>query len=86
MRFSLFTRTGDYQDWIPIVQAAEAAGFDSFSIPDSVFFPGKTDSIYPYNETEAIRDYIEHTPFIEPLVALPGCLHTRKPCASFPTS
>ncbi|HEX7910568.1 MAG TPA: TIGR03619 family F420-dependent LLM class oxidoreductase [Paraburkholderia sp.] len=79
MRFSLFTRTGDYEDWIPIVQAAEDAGFDSFSIPDSVFYPKQTDSDYPYNETEAIRSYIEHTPFIEPLVAFAWLsAHTKK--------
>ena len=84
MQFSLFTRTGDYPDWIPIAQAAEAAGFDSFSIPDSVFFPGKTDSVYPYNETEAIRNYIEHTPFIEPLVGFAYLAAHTKTLRFFP--
>jgi probable F420-dependent oxidoreductase len=84
MRFSLFTRTGDYQDWIPIARAAEAAGFDSFSIPDSVFFPGKTDSVYPYNETEAIRNYIERTPFIEPLVGFAFLAAHTKTLRFFP--
>lgn len=70
LRFNLSVTHGDYEDWPAMAIAAEKAGFDIFSIPDSIFFPEETDSIYPYNETKAIRDYIRNTPFVETFVVL----------------
>lgn len=70
MRFNLSVTHGDYEDWPVMSVAAENAGFDIFSIPDSIFYPEETDSIYPYNETKAIRDYIKNTPFVETFVVL----------------
>jgi probable F420-dependent oxidoreductase len=70
MRFTLqlgFARFPDYQ---AIARAAEAAGFSSIGLPDSFFFPQRTESEYPYADTSMIRGYIEAMPFIEPLVAM----------------
>ena len=70
MRFTLqlaFARPQDYQ---AIALAAEAAGFSSIGMPDSFFFPERTESEYPYADTTSIREYIGAMPFIEPLVAM----------------
>jgi probable F420-dependent oxidoreductase len=69
MRFTLTTAMGDFADWPDMARAAEEAGFHAFSIPDSTFYPQESDSIYPYNDTDAVRGYIEATPFIEPMIA-----------------
>lgn len=84
MRFSLSETMGAYQHWPEMCVAAEQAGFDAFSTPDSVFYPEKTGSIYPYNETDAIRRYIEHTPFIEPMVAFAWMSARTKRLRFFP--
>ncbi len=70
MRFSLQLGFARYPDFPVIAQAAESAGFSSIGIPDSLFYPKRTESEYPYADTEAIRRYIEVTPFIEPIVAM----------------
>ncbi|MCZ4344162.1 TIGR03619 family F420-dependent LLM class oxidoreductase [Sphingomonadaceae bacterium G21617-S1] len=69
MRFTLTTGLGDFQDWATLAQTAETTGFHAFSIPDSTFYPKRSDSAYPYNDTGKIRGYIEATPFIEPMIA-----------------
>ncbi len=61
---------GEHRDYQAIARAAEESGFASVTIPDSIFFPKKTDSIYPYADTENIRQFISATPFIEPLIAM----------------
>src|SRR5271155_5979406 len=70
MRFTLMLSRGEHRDYQAIAQTAEAAGFASITIPDSLFFPRATESRYPYADTENIRGYIAATPFIEPLIAM----------------
>jgi probable F420-dependent oxidoreductase len=70
MRFTLQLGFARYPDYQTIARAAEAAGFSSIGMPDSLFFPQRTDSEYPYADTGVIREYIEAMPFIEPLVAM----------------
>ena len=70
MRFVLQLGFSNYRNYTAIAQAAEAAGWDWLSIPDSLFFPRLTESEYPYAETSAIRQYLEHSDFIEPFVAM----------------
>lgn len=84
MRFTLTTGLGDYQDWLILAQTAEDAGFNAFSIPDSTFFPQQTDSLYPYNDTTAVRGYIEHTPFIEPMIAFSWMAAVTKTLRFYP--
>jgi len=70
MRFTLQLGFARYPDYQEIARTAEAAGFSSIGMPDSFFYPKRTDSQYPYADTEMIRGYIEAMPFIEPLVAM----------------
>src|ERR1700722_12078212 len=55
--------------YVPIAQTAEAAGFDSVAVPDSIFYPAESDATYPYNE-DGTREFLENKPFIEPLIAV----------------
>lgn len=70
MRFTLMLGIGGYQDYVPVAQAADAAGWSSISMPDSIFFPKQTESEYPYAATATIRQYLDGAPFIEPFVAM----------------
>ncbi len=70
MRFTLMLSRGEYRDFAAIARTAEASGFTSITVPDSLFFPKSTASRYPYADTENIREYIAATPFIEPFVAM----------------
>ena len=84
MRFTLTTGMGDYRDWHAMAIAAEAAGFTSFSIPDSTFYPKQSDSSYPYDDTATVRHYIENTPFIEPMVAFTWIAAVTKKLRFYP--
>ncbi|MDY0066779.1 MAG: TIGR03619 family F420-dependent LLM class oxidoreductase [Steroidobacteraceae bacterium] len=70
MKFALLLGFSHYSDFCALAQAAEEAGFNSVCMPDSLFYPKATQSQYPYNDTETIRQYIDATPFIEPFVAM----------------
>ena len=70
MRFTLMLSRGEYRDFQAIAQAAEASGWTSITIPDSLFLPRVTESEYPYADTSNIREYISATPFIEPFIAM----------------
>ena len=48
MRFSLAESMGDPSHYGPVAQAAEAAGFSSMVVPDSLCYPKESDSRYPY--------------------------------------
>jgi probable F420-dependent oxidoreductase len=69
-RFTLMMGIGGYQDYQAVACAAEASGWTSISLPDSLFFPKTTESEYPYADTAAVRQYISASPFIEPSVAM----------------
>jgi probable F420-dependent oxidoreductase len=70
MKFALLLGFSHYRDFPALAQAAEAAGFNSVCVPDSLFYPQTTESEYPYNDTQVIRDYIGAAAFIEPFVAM----------------
>ena len=53
-----------------LAKAAEAAGYDSFTIPDSIFYPREADSKYPYN-ADGSREFLDGVPFLEPFSAIP---------------
>jgi probable F420-dependent oxidoreductase len=55
--------------YVPLAQAAEEAGYDAVSVPDSIFYPQEASSRYPYN-ADGTREFLENKPFIEPLVAI----------------
>ena len=51
----------------PLAQAAEAAGFHSIGLADSICYPKESDSTYPYN-FDGTREFLENKSFIEPLI------------------
>jgi probable F420-dependent oxidoreductase len=71
MRFSLAESMIDPSMYSPLVQAAEAAGFDSFVVPDSICYPEEGDSQYPYN-ADGSREFLDDKPFIEPFSLIPA--------------
>jgi len=73
-----------YANYPVIAQTAEAAGWTSVSMPDSLFFPRETQSEYPYADTSAVRAYIEHSPFIEPLIAITAMAAVTKTLRFYP--
>lgn len=69
MRFSLQVSMCDPAHYTPMAQAAEAAGFDSITVPDSICYPEEASSKYPYN-ADGSREFLESVPFIESLIAV----------------
>jgi probable F420-dependent oxidoreductase len=53
---------------IDVAIAAEEAGFDSFTIGDSLFYPKHTESKYPYREGD--RSFLETIDFLDPVAAI----------------
>ena len=65
MRFTYAEAMTDPSYRAPLAQAAEAAGYDSFLIPDSVAYPEESDSQYPFTE-DGSREFLEDKPILEP--------------------
>ena len=71
MRFSYAESMTDPGHYLPLARAAEAAGFDSFVVPDSICYPRDSDSTYPYTP-DGNREFLEDKPFIEPFSLIPA--------------
>ena len=56
---------------IPLARAAEEAGWDSISVPDSVFYPEQVSGDYPFSG-DGNRFWAAETPFVDPLVSVPA--------------
>lgn len=54
---------------VPMARAAEAAGFDTIAMPDSVFFPESVSADYPYS-ADGGRFWEADTPFVDPFVGI----------------
>ena len=54
---------------VPMARAAEANGFDTIAVPDSVFFPKDVSADYPYS-ADGGRFWAPDTPFVDPFVAI----------------
>jgi probable F420-dependent oxidoreductase len=68
MRFVLGYGLNDISHMVDVAVAAEEAGFDSFTVGDSLFYPKHSDSVYPYREGD--RSFLEHIPFLDPVAAI----------------
>ncbi|UXA08329.1 TIGR03619 family F420-dependent LLM class oxidoreductase [Mycobacterium sp. SMC-2] len=67
MRFT-FSDSMTHSEYLPqLAVAAEAAGYDGFSIPDSIGYPEHSDAIYPYT-ADGDRSFLDGKEFIEPFV------------------
>ena len=54
---------------VPMARAAEEAGFDTITVPDSVFYPEHVSADYPYSR-DGGRFWAPETPFVDPFVAI----------------
>ena len=54
---------------VPMAKAAEANGFDTIAIPDSVFYPKDVSAQYPYS-ADGGRFWAPETPFVDPFIAM----------------
>jgi probable F420-dependent oxidoreductase len=71
MRFALAESMCDPSHFLPLARAAEASGWDSFTLPDSICYPEVSDSKYPYTP-DGNREFLEGKPFIEPFSLIPA--------------
>ena len=69
MRFTYAESMCDPQQMVPLAQAAEEAGYDGFSIPDSVCYPQASDTKYPYTG-DGNREFLDGKPFIETFILM----------------
>jgi len=67
MRFSLAETMCDPAQYIPLARTAEEAGFDAYTLPDSIAYPEVSDSKYPYTP-DGNREFLEDKPFLDPLM------------------
>lgn len=70
MRFSLLTGLGGIEHYTELARTAEAVGFTSLAIPDSIFYPEMSESDYPYMNTDAVRQVLDGVPVLDPFVAM----------------
>jgi probable F420-dependent oxidoreductase len=54
---------------VPMARRAEEVGFDSITVPDSVFFPERVTADYPYSG-DGSRFWTGETPFVDPFVSI----------------
>ena len=67
MRFTYAEAMTDPAYYIPLAKAAEAAGFDSICVADSIAYPAESDSTYPYTP-DGSREFLDGKAFIETFV------------------
>jgi probable F420-dependent oxidoreductase len=66
MRFSYAEAMTDASYYAPLARAAEAAGYTSMTIADSLIYPRESDARYPYTDT-GDREFLDDKQFIEAL-------------------
>jgi probable F420-dependent oxidoreductase len=69
VRFTYAEAMTDPSYYIPLAKAAEAAGYHSMSIPDSIAYPHQSDSKYPYTP-DGNREFLDGKAFIETFVLI----------------
>jgi probable F420-dependent oxidoreductase len=69
MRFTFAESMCDPKQYCTLAIEAEQAGFDSFTVPESILYPQEADSKYPYTP-DGNREFLDGKPFIEPFVLM----------------
>ncbi|MFI5316453.1 MAG: TIGR03619 family F420-dependent LLM class oxidoreductase [Myxococcota bacterium] len=84
MRFSYAEAMCDPSQYPVLARAAEAAGWDSYVVPDSVCYPEVSDSRYPYT-ADGNREFLADKPFLDPfaLIAALGAVTERLRFSTF---
>jgi probable F420-dependent oxidoreductase len=67
MRFTYAEAMTDSSYLLPLAQAAEAAGYASITVADSIAYPKESESVYPYTP-DGSRTFLEDKEFIETFV------------------
>jgi probable F420-dependent oxidoreductase len=67
MRFTYAEAMTRAEYYAPLAQAAEAAGYTSMTVADSLIYPRESDARYPYTDT-GDREFLEDKELIETLV------------------
>jgi probable F420-dependent oxidoreductase len=67
VRFTYAEAMTDSSFYLPLAQAAEAAGYTSITVADSIAYPKESDSVYPYTQ-DGSRAFLEDKEFIETFV------------------
>lgn len=67
MRFSYAEAMTDPSFYVPLAQAAEAAGYHSMTIADSLAYPYESDSKYPYTP-DGNREFLDGKEIIETFI------------------
>lgn len=65
MRFTISESMCDVDHYLPLAEAADAAGFSTFALGDSILYPETAVGSYPYTET-GDRSFLDGAPFIDP--------------------
>lgn len=71
MRFAYHAAMCKPEFYLPLAIAAEEAGYDTFTVPDSICYPQESDSEYPYN-ADGDREFLDGVPFLEPFSLIPA--------------
>ena len=71
MRFCYAESMTDPSFYAPLARAAEAAGYDSMVVPDSICYPKHSGSRYPFSP-DGTREFLEDKPFLEPFSLIPA--------------
>jgi probable F420-dependent oxidoreductase len=71
MRFSYAESMCDPSHYAPLAVAAEQHGWHSFVVPDSLCYPERSDSRYPYTP-DGSREFLADQPFLEPFSLIPA--------------
>ena len=69
MRFSYAEAMTDPSFYVPLAKAAEAAGYHSMTIPDSIAYPYESEAKYPYTP-DGNREFLDGKAFIETFVLI----------------
>jgi probable F420-dependent oxidoreductase len=69
MRFTFAESMCEPKQLVTLAVEAERHGFHSFTVPESLMYPQRSDSKYPYT-AEGGREFLEDKPFIEPFVLI----------------
>ncbi|MCH2173167.1 TIGR03619 family F420-dependent LLM class oxidoreductase [Myxococcota bacterium] len=65
MRFCFAESMCDPSQYLPLAKAAEEAGFDIFSLGDSIIYPEEAVGTYPYTE-DGDRSFLDGVPMPDP--------------------
>ena len=72
MRFTYAEAMTRAEFYGPLARAAEAAGYTSMTVADSLIYPEESDSKYPYTDT-GDREFLDDKEFIETMVLSRTC-------------